>query len=287
MKILTYKNSLGVELQFSNSAPLLLNKIDTSNNVNIYSSKGMNQDGATYLGNTLDKRDITLEVTVIASTEEELINYKDKLNKLFNPKNEEGYLTYKDSVKERKIKCISNKLPYFSVINSRVNKCLISLTANNPFWADVLENKKEIALWEGDFSFVLELTEDGIEMGHREPSLIVNVANNGDVECGMRVEFKALATLANPSILNVNTQEFIKINKTMTAGEIISVSTYFGNKKVTSTLNGVNTNAFNFIDWQSTFLQLHTGDNLFRYDADSSLDNLEVNIYYQQQYLGV
>lgn len=286
-KKLTYINTLGTELELTNSAPLLLQNFDTNNNVNIYNSKGMIQDGYTYLGNTLDIREISLEIAVIADTEEELINYKNKINKVFNPRNDEGYLIYKDDVKERKIKCIVNKIPYFSVINNKVNKCLISLTANNPFWTDILETREEIALWKGDFEFDLEIFSDGIEIGHREPSLIINVNNDGDVESGLRVEFKALATLANPSLLNINTQEYIKINKTMVAGEVISISTYFGNKKVESILNGVTTNAFNYIDWQSTFLQLHIEDNLFRYNADENLDNLEVSIYYQPQYLGV
>jgi len=81
--------------------------------------------------------------------------------------------------------------------------------------------------------------------------------------------------------------EFIKINKTMVAGEVLTISTYFGAKKVESTLNGVTTNAFNFIDLGSTFLQLEIGDNLFRYDTDTGIDNLTVSIYYTPQYLGV
>lgn len=285
---LIYKNANGEELELTNSAPFLLQKFDTSNNVNIYSAKSMNQDGANYLGNTLDIRDISLEVAVIADGEQMLSEYRNIINKICNPKLGEGWLIYKDSIKERKVKCTVNKLPYFTVVNkNRVNNCLINLTANNPFWLDLEESKEEIALWVGDFSFDLELIEDGIEFGHREPSLIVNVLNEGDVECGMRVEFKALATLTNPSIFNVNTQEFIKINKTMSVGEVITVSTYFGNKKVTSKLNGVTTNAFNYIDFKSTFLKLDVGDNLFRYNSDTNIDNLEVNIYYTPQYLGV
>ena len=45
--------------------------------------------------------------------------------------------------------------------------------------------------------------------------------------------------------------------------------------------------AFNYIDYESTFLQLDIGDNLFRYDADEGIDNLEVNIYHTSQHLGV
>jgi hypothetical protein len=159
--------------------------------------------------------------------------------------------------------------------------------APNPFWQDINATKTEIAIWRGAFEFPLELVEEGIELGYREPSLIVNILNKGDVATGMRIQFKALATVENPSLFNVNTREYIKINKTMSTGEIITVTTGFGDKKVYLDNNGVVTNAFNYIDLNSTFLQLEVGDNLFRYDADEGIDNLEVSIYYTPQYLGV
>ncbi|GAA0774614.1 hypothetical protein GCM10008908_24760 [Clostridium subterminale] len=132
-----------------------------------------------------------------------------------------------------------------------------------------------------------ELNKTGIIMGLREPSLIVNALNTGNVESGMIIEFKALGTLANPSILNVETQEFFKVNKSMVAGETITVNTNVGAKKVIDNLNGVETNILNLIDLDSTFLQLNVGDNLLRYDADTNLNNLEINIYYNPFYLGV
>jgi hypothetical protein len=293
LKKIIYVNASGEELTLTNSFPFLLQKFSESENVNIYTSKGMNQDGLTYLGNTLELKDITLEFTISGESEAELISYQDKIRKTLNPKLGEGYLLYNDDIKERKIKCILNKLPVFSKINGthgqngKVSSGLISLTAHNPFWTDLLESKEEIALWIGDFEFLLELVSGGIEVGHRAPSLIVNAFNTGDVECGMRIEFKALATLSTPSLLNVNTGEFIRINRGMVVGEVISVSTYFGNKNITSTLDGVKTNIVNDIYLESTFLQLDIGDNLFRYDALSGLDNLEVSIYYMPMYLGV
>jgi len=259
-KKLTYVNSLGEEFESTNSAPFLLQKFDASGNVNIYSTKGMNQDGTTYLGNTLDKGDISLEIAVIANTEEELIKYKDIIYKVFNPKLDEGWLIYKDNVKERKIKCEVNKLPYFTVISNIANKCLINLTANDPYWKELQEIKNDIALWLGDFEFPLEILETGIELGHRAPSLIVNV----------------------------NTREFIKINKVMQAGETITITTDFGSKKVIGNIAGVISDSSKYLDIiNSTFLLLAVDDNLFRYDADTGLDNLECEIYFTPKYLGV
>lgn len=290
MKKLTYRNSLGAELELTNSAPLMLLNFVETGKVNIHSNKGMNQDGATYLGNTLDVNDKTIEFLIIAESEEELINYRNKINKVVNPRFGEGYLFYKDNIKEIKSKCIINALPFFSKVNSTVTKGLINFTANNPFWMDIVESKENIALWKGQFHFPLGISKSkGIIMGLKQPSLIVNIYNKGDVETGMIIEFKAKGTLSNPSLFNVNTREYIKINKSMVAGEVIKVNTNYGEKRVENILNGVTTNILNLIDLGGgdTFLQLEVGDNLLRYDADTNPSNLEINIYFSPKYLGV
>lgn len=288
MKIVTFLNANGDEIKLTNSLPIILEEIDISNSVNIYNSKGMLEDGASYSGNTLDIKEISLKFVVIANSQEELIEYKRRINKVFNPKLGEGTLYYKDNIQERKIKGIVSKLPYFSDVARNISECLVEITANNPYWTNIDETKAEIALWKEQFHFPLIIPRNkGITMGIREPSLIVNVNNTGDVKTGMVIEFKAKGSFKNPSLYNVNTREYIKINKSMVAGEVIKVNTNVGNKKVTKLLNGLETNILNYIDLNSTFLQLEVGDNLFRYDAEENLSNLEVSIYYNPKYLGV
>lgn len=284
-----YENDKGMIVEMAYSFPYFLQQLIGTDGIKaeINKTKGVGQDGTTVENVNLSERPLQILGTIKGSSKEELEKYRAKLLQVFNPKIK-GTLHYEYGDVKKRIRCQVEDAPKFTkTSNFKYQTFLINLICPNPFWLDILEVKEEIALWKGDFSFPLELTEDGIEIGHREPSLIVNVFNQGDVECGMRVEFKALATLTNPSILNVNTQQYLKINKTMTAGEVITVTTGFGNKKVESKLNGVISNAFNYIDFQSTFLQLDPGDNLFRYNADVNLDNLEVNIYYTPQYLGV
>ena len=103
----------------------------------------------------------------------------------------------------------------------------------------------------------------------------------------MVIEFKAVGAVQTPSLINLNTQEFLKINRVMQAGEVITVNTNQGNKKITSELNNRTTNIFNELSFDSTFLQLDLGDNLFRYGAESDLNNLEIDVYYNPRYLGV
>lgn len=76
----------------------------------------------------------------------------------------------------------------------------------------------------------------------------------------------------------------------MVAGEKFIINTNYSKKKILQELNGITTDILNYLDivgGGDTFLQLDVGDNLFRYNADSNLDNLEVNIYFSPQYLGV
>lgn len=278
---------MGAELVFTNSTPLLLESFTESESVNIYSSKGVNQDGATYLDNTIDVKDISLEFNMITSSEEELVRLRNQVYKVFNPRLEEGTLFYKDAVNERKIKCLLNKKPSFNNFDNCVSRGLISLTATDPHWSDLNEERVDIAVWEGLFEFPLELDANGTEIGRRIFNTIINIPNPGDIECGFRLEFKASAAVTNPSLIHVTTGEYITVNKVLEAGEIITVETTFNNKKVISTLNGVPTNAFNFIDWGTTFFTLRSGDNILNYSAEHGESNLDVMIYYLPMYLGV
>jgi len=288
MARLTYTNERGQSLTFGDVAPFLVTKIDGlgSPSNEIYRQKSPYQDGTTVTHSSLNERELVLE-GVILSNARDRERYRRILVQVFNPK-VKGVLTFERDSTKKRIECVPELAPAFpSNMQENYQQFLITLLCPNPFWQDVERTKAEIAIWRGALEFPLELAEEGIEVGFREPSLIVNVFNPGDVPCGMEIRFKALATVMNPSLFNVNTREYIKLNKTMTAGEVIVVTTHFGNKRVESHLNGVVTNAFNWLDLDSVFLQLDPGDNLLRYDAEEGLDNLEVDIYYTPQYLGV
>ena len=289
MAILKYVNSDNKSIKLGNSSPFLITTVDGlgSPQNEIYTQKSPYQDGVTATHSSLGSRNIVIEGKIIDNNRENRQSYRYKLLSAFNPKLDGKLIIDLGNVK-RQIDCIVEQAPYFSSKAERnYQDFSINLIAPNPYWQDIATTKEEVAIWRGSFEFPLELVEEGIEMGYREPSLIVNILNKGDVATGMRIQFKALATVENPSLFNVNTREYFKINKTMGAGEIITVTTGFGDKRVELNKNGVVSNAFNWIDLNSTFLQLEPGDNLLRYDASSGLDNLEVSIYHTPMYLGV
>jgi len=285
-----YENDKGQRIEIGYSFPFFLQGLSGQDGVKTSITKvsGAGQDGSTITNVVLADRDLQLLGAIKGTSKEEMAKYREKLLRVFNPKSM-GWLQYEYGSIKRRIRCQVESAPKFSKkTNSyKFQDFLVDLLCPNPYWQDINSVKSEIAIWRGALEFPLELIEEGIEVGFREPSLIVNVFNTGDVACGMKIQFKALATVVNPSLFNVNTREFFKINKTMAAGELITVTTHFQNKRVELNQNGVISNAFNWIDLNSTFMQLEPGDNLLRYDADDGIDNLEVSIWHTPQYLGV
>lgn len=280
MKKISYINSLGVEFEL-NGEEFLLQKFESNSNVNIHNSKGIKQDGANYLGNNLDIRDVSLEFTVIGTTNKELIDYKDKINKVFNPKLNEGWIVYKDGVKERKIKCIVIKTPQFSDINIMVSKCLVFLIAHDPYWKDYYEDREKIITWIGGWKFKFKLPFKFKQKGQPRK----NIFNEGHVETPIEIIFKGPAL--NPSVINHTSGEFIKVDRALTSDDILYITTEFGNKKVEIERNGVKQNAFNYIDLDSTFFQLKVGDNMIEYKTENNLDPQSVEIIYRNRYLGI
>lgn len=286
MRIVTYTNADGLSAVISNVAPFVLTKLsgfEAAKN-NVYSVKSVLQDGATATGSSLDMSERTITGLMRADSSDGLEDRRRYLSRVFTAK-ADGTLQYECGDLTKVCTCKVESLTFGDIgINTQAFD--IVLLCPNPFWQDVEESRVDIAQWVGSFHFPLEITTGGIEIGFRSPSLIVNVNNPGDVPCGIRIIFTALGSLTNPYLLNVDTQEYIKINKSMAAGDQITITTQFGNKKIYSLSGGVTSRILS-IDLNSTFLQLAVGDNLYRYNADSGIDNLECKIYYSPQYLGV
>jgi hypothetical protein len=298
---LTYVNERGESVSFSPASPYHVNMKDVSGLSDIrnaiYSINSMGQDGDTYLGNRIESRDIEIIGNIKERNKEQAQRLRRNLNHILNPQYNAS-LIYEFGTFKRVIGCKVNNAPIF-IKKPIYEEFTIQLLCLNPFWREEQEIREDIAAWVGGFEFPirdaddqpdgLEIPMDGSwEIGYRQPSLIINVYNGGDVRAGIQVEFRALGALANPSLLNVNTGEFIRLNKDMAAGDVLNVSTGYGEKAVTlRTRDGEMSDAFRYLDVDSSYLQLEPGDNVFTYGADTNETSLEVAIYHNNFYLGV
>lgn len=256
-----------------------------------HSFKYVNQIGVYVTGTSLETRSVTIQGWVIAENESMMTIRKTTLNRFFNPQQAVD-LFYKDYV----LRFLPNTSIRYSTVIAENNEVICKFKVEgycpDPLFSEQVESKVAAASTQVMFHFPLIISETpnppgGIIFGLRQPSLIVTVTNNGAVDVGMKIVFRASGTLTNPSLIEVNTQKFFKVNKTMVAGEEITIDTIIGEKKIEGYLNGITSNYFKYRDLDSEWLQLKVGDNLFRYDADQNVGNLEVYIYYNNKYLEV
>ena len=220
---------------------------------------------------------------IISSNGAEVYNYHERKEIFSKPISKEDILAIYDYCVTHNMTIILNCLEkrYINIKDYKYN--------NEPaiYFEDINENRADFGNDIGNFFFDLEVEEEGRELSIKNNSIVTNIENLGDAETPIKVVFKARTVIKNPSIYNVYTKEFIKLNYTMQEGEEITVTTHHGNKRVESYLNGVTKNIFNDLDINSTFMWLDVGDNVIRYDSDTMIEQLEVYIYYTNYYLGV
>lgn len=288
MEKLVIKDSKGQELILDKSRPYLLSSIEGIGVTSNISTMQGNFDGVNITGMNIKEKALNITGAIVSNTKREMQQDRAKFISFLNPNKGSFDFIYQNHAHKKKLVGNIQSVDYRESV-SRLQKFQIQVLAPVPFWQEVSERKKEIALWTKDAYFPLVATkEKKIVFGHRVSNLICNIYNAGDVETGMRIQLKALATVVNPSVLNIYTHEFIKIIQTLQKGDVLEITTYANNKRVIiNKADGTTKNVFNWITLDSEFLQLAVGDNLFRYDAESGIDNIEMTIYHNPATLGV
>lgn len=290
---LTYTNERGERIELSTESVYHCNvskDVDGITGVTnvVYSTNSMGQHGDTYVGQRIEARDIDIVGHINTRDKQQAYELRRQMLKVLNPELG-GCLSYEFGSFKRVINCRLHGEPKVERKNV-LQQFTIPLDCLNPFWRDENEKKEDIASWVAAWEFPCEIEKDSTKnmiYGYRAESVIVDCYNEGDVSTGMRVRFMALGTVVNPIILNVDTEEFIKLNVTMQTGDTIEVNTKYGSKGATLIRDEEKTDYFRYVDVDSTFMQLAIGDNNFRYDAEGGVNLLEVSIFYNKEYLGV
>ena len=288
-----YENERGISIELNREGPLFLSSVEGFGGLeaDIVSSKSAYQDGISISKTILKDRILTLNCYLSIDNEQQRYILKKKLYNAFNPKIKGHIKIYTDAGQLRGASDLRViQAPLFDDDYKGLNDLVsfqIQLAMPLPYFEDLAENKVEFGSEVGNFFFDWELKEEGNELSIKNNSNVVNIFNSGDCEVPLKLVFKASSNVKNPRIYNVYTKEFIKINKTMEAGEMIAITTNKGNKRVESILNGKTSNIFNNLDIQSDFIWLNIGDNVIAYDAEEMVEQLEVSIYYTNYYLGV
>lgn len=272
-------------MELKSSAPFLLQSVDGLGDVDAdtQTQKSPFQDGSTYIDSVLQERPISLEIVILASDTSTLLQRRQCLAAVFNPKLGPGTLRYENGEVVREIEAVPDGVPVFP--SGRENrgpffqKALVNLLCPNPFWKspEITEEPTFEPLFQFPFEGVFEI---GMQRDNRI------IVNDGDAPAPLYIEFFGPAV--NPIIINRTTGEFIKVNQTLQEGEVMKIDTTPGRKSVYFVQpDGTERNVFNWIDLNSSFFQLVVGENEIEYSADSDIQGAIVNISYRKLYNAV
>ena len=173
-------------------------------------------------------------------------------------------------------------------------KATVAILCPFPYWKNAQQVVNELSAITNMFHFPFPYGDSsGQDMftfafGAIDTEAKAVVVNNGGITTGVTFELYAKEAVTNPKIFDYMTQDYIGLNFSMEAGDLIIINTMAGQKSVTLIRNAVETNIFNSLQKGSTWLQLAAGGSVFVYQVDSgSLQSLEVDIKHYDLYEGV
>lgn len=285
-RTLIYKNHKGDMITFTYKPPFLLSICDgfheTVGTVNSVSSAyGV---GTTWNGTSIGQRDLTIKGTITDNIQENRLLLYDMF-----PLNSEGTIYYYEGDIERKITCLVEKV---SIPEKKgfTRDFSISLVCPNPRFSALAATILSMATWTPAFKFKLVIPKNkGIKFGTKNTTSMGTTENTTEIDYGMTIKFKANDTVKNPYLFNVTTRDIIQIEKTMSAGDQIIITTHIDNKNVIykNAVTGEEENINYLIMYGSKYLQVPSGTNTFRSGADSGEDNLETTIEFLPEYEAV
>lgn len=267
---------------FTYEFPFYLKKVDGLHEVlgTVTSVKSAFAIGENYVDTSVNKRNIVINGII----KDNFISNRQKLYRIF-PLKTIGTFYYYENDLERKI---SYRVENIKISENGYPRTFqISLICPMPYFTDINKTSLQMATWTPSFKFSFRIPADtGMKFGVKNKTSMAVINNTTNIKFGMTITFTANDTVINPSLFNVDTREEIKIEKTMNAGDKIIVNTYRQNKNIiyisSSTHEEENIN--NLMVYGSKFLQIYSGKNTYRYNADEGVDNLEAVIDYLTEY---
>lgn len=275
-KLFRYVNDNGDSIVFDYDGGYLINKpagIDTLT-VSLSQAKGINQTGATIQSKNVQPRAVTITGRIVGESQdvkkEQLLSVirPDIGGKLFA---DDLYLT----VSATSTPTIGAE-PFFA-------RFQFSVLAPYPYWckddsvATVLSGIQPL------FKFPWNLSRP-YQFGKLMETKFINVYNKGQVPVPYTATFTAKGDVKNPKISNATTGKFLMIQKTLVSGERLVVEITHDRTYVTSSIDGDCRGALSL---SSNLYELDVGDNVLKPEAESGLKNMQVNIDYSMEIVGI
>lgn len=275
-KTFRYVNADGGEIVFEYGSGYLINKpngIDTVS-CKLNEAQGIDQTGTTVQSVNVQSRPVTVSGILVGEFQAE---NKDALLSVVRPDLDGRFYAddYYLDVRPTATPTIEAR-PVFAAFQ-------FSLTAPYPYWQKDSSAKATLSGVSYGFKFPWNQSRK-YRFGTVVTAQFINVKNGGQVPVPYTLTFSALNEVKNPQILDAASGKFIRLNKSLAAGERAVIEITRDRTYVTSSVDGECRGA---LELTSSLYRLAVGDNVLKPTADEGLDNLQVSIDFAEEIVGI
>ena len=275
-KLFRYVNENGDSVTFDYAGGYLINKptgIDTVT-VSLSQAKGINQTGATIQSKNVQPRPVNINGRLAGDGQ---AANKEKLLSVIRPD-----ISGKLYADDYYLNVWPTATPNIEAKQWGA-QFQFSLLAAYPYWCK--DDSASVALVgiEPLFKFPWNISRP-YRFGRLKLEQFMNVPNRGQVPVPFTATFAASGDVENPKITNAATGKFLIVNKSLVSGERLAVQITHDRTYVTSSVDGDCRGALSL---KSNLFQLEVGDNVLKPEAKSGLENLQVNIDFATEIVGI
>lgn len=221
--------------------------------INIGTSQGFSQVGETVESQTVAGRVISVSGVVFG----DVVERKRTMRKVIAPLSS-GKLIFQGTHYTR---VTVKSAPTFSPVKDD-GRFSLQFFAPFPFFFEMDAKSAMIGNVSALFKFPVNYAEPH-QFGVKAFERYTNVVNSGDVKIPFSVNLQSSGVSSNINIANLKTFEFLKINGTLNAGDILNI--YRDDQNVLRAelqTDGQIKDVISWIDEDSTLFELNVGDNL-------------------------
>ena len=240
--------------------------------VNLGTSQGFSQIGENVETQSVGGRPITVKGAIFQN----VINQKKIMRKVFAPFTG-GTLTLDDGLY---IRAIVKDPPTFSPVKDD-GRFTMQLYAPFPYFYSTTESFVQIGGILPAFKFPVNY-EYPHKFGEKAPGTFTTILNEGEVKVPFGVQLTITGTSTNPTVTNLLTFEFLKINGSFSQGDFIHVYRDENNvlrAELTGEYGSV-VDIISQIDEDSNLFELNVGDNLISVNDNEGGAGMVARIVY-------
>lgn len=275
-KLFRYVNENGDSITFDYAGGFIISKpsgIDTLS-VNLAQAQGIDQVGATIQSTNIQPRPVTIVGCLVGDAQD--VN-KNKLLSVVRP--DIGGKLYAD---DYYLSVYPTATPIIEP-KDRLARFQFSLLAPYPYWCKDDSASATLSGIQKLFKLPCNFSKT-YRFGELMQTQFMNVPNRGQVPIPYTATFIARGDVVNPKITNATTGKFLLIKKTLVSGERLVVEITHERTYVTSSVDGDCRGALSLT---SSLFRLDVGDNVLKPEAASGLDNLQVDVDFATEIVGI